>query len=333
MAITGIQSITYGAKDPEAVIEFHKEFGLNLLVENKEGADFDIADGSLIKVRNENDPSLPEDVLKEPSVREVIWRVDSQNALDSIEKELAKDREVTKDDEGILHTVDDCDIPIGFQVFQARAIEFENIPCNTPTEIQRWNTCRKWYKKANPKLIHHIGYAVEPEDVQKLTDFYSERLNFRLTDISKGLATFLMADGRNDHHSIFIINSNVMGGGKLWNHVSYGVENIDELMTGANHLQRKGYTSFLGLARHRISSAINFYANNPGGGDSEYLTDIDYIDENWKPRLWNPAFGAFYWTHELCHFNQNEVPWDCEIIEGKPPKFMDTITAMPGQQR
>jgi hypothetical protein len=321
MAITGIQSLVYGVEDLAISVQFHKDFGLTLLSEDQNGADFEVTDGSTIKIRSLDDAALPADVLSKPGVRELIWRVDSAAALDALAENLSADREVTKDADGILHTKDAYDIPIGFQVFEARAIIFEQVPVNTPTDVQRWNANRKWYDAAAPALIHHVGYAVP--DVDLLADFYVERLGFRVTDMSKGLAIFLLADGRQDHHNIFVARSERFGGGLLWNHVSYGVENVDELMTGANHMQRQGYTSHNGMGRHRISSAINYYINNPAGGDSEYLTDTDYVDETWKPRLWNPAFGFYHWTAELCDVNRTPAPEDCVIIEGAVPKLAD----------
>lgn len=321
MAITGIQSLVYGVEDLAISVQFHKDFGLTLVREDENGADFEVTDGSTIKIRGLNDPALPADVLSKPGVRELIWRVDTDAALDALEKNLSADRDVSRDADGILHTVDTYDIPIGFQVFEARSVSFEQVPVNTPTDVQRWNANRKWYERAAPALIHHVGYAVP--DVDRLADFYMERLGFRVTDMSKGLAIFLLADGRQDHHNIFVARSERFGGGLLWNHASYGVENIDELMTGANHMQRLGYSSYNGMGRHRISSAINYYVNNPAGGDSEYLTDTDYVDETWKPRLWNPAFGFYHWTAELCDVNRKPAPEDCTIIEGVVPKLAD----------
>ena len=110
--------------------------------------------------------------------------------------------------------------------------------------------------------------------------------------------------------------------GITWNHVSFGVENIDEVMAGANYLQRQGWQSFLGISRHRISSAIN-YSNNPGGGDSEYLTDIDYLTEEWKPRIWDPRFGMMMWSHEIPDFMNPEPEWDVTVVEGEMPKFSE----------
>ena len=321
MAITGVQSVVYGVEDLPKCIQFHKDFGLELAEENEKGAVFETTDGSTIVLRDRNDPSLPSDTMAKPSVRELVWRVDTEASLDALEKELSSDREVRRDENGVLHTVDAYGSGLGFQVFEARPVSFEHVPENTPTEIRRWNANRKWYKKATPQLIHHVGYAVP--DVDKLVDFYVERLNFRITDISKGLAIFLLADGRQDHHNIFIMYSDRFGGGIHWSHVSYGVENFDEVMTGANNMQRKGYTSFVGAGRHRISSAANYYVQNPSGGDSEYLADTDYIDDNWKPRLWHAGFGAYQWTADLVDFNRDEAPWDYTVIEGDIPKLRE----------
>lgn len=321
MAIIGLQSVVYGVDDLEKCILFHKDFGLELLEENAKGAVFETTDGSTIKIRHRGDPSLPDDALTKPAVRELIWRVDTQASLDTLEKNLSTDRAVRQDADGVLHTVDDYGIALGFEVFKPRPISCEQIPVNTPTEINRWNANSKWYDKVTPQLIHHVGFAVP--DVDKLADFYVERLNFRVTDISKGLALFLLADGRQDHHNIFIMYSDRFGGGVHWNHVSYGVQNINELMTGVNIMQRKGYSSRVGAGRHRISSAINYYITNPGGGDSEYLTDTDYIDDSWKPRIWHPTYGAYQWTAELRENYRELPPAECTVVDGKIPKLKD----------
>ncbi len=52
-------------------------------------------------------------------------------------------------------------------------------------------------------------------------------------------------------------------------HISFGVENLDELLAGANHMQRQEWASKLGLGRHRISSTIYFYIESRAGGEAE----------------------------------------------------------------
>lgn len=323
MAITGIQSITYGVEALEECIKFHEDFGLTPIARNDAGADFEVVDGSTISIRRKSDPALPPDVLTKPGAREIVWRVDTPASLNELRKTLSVDRPVSVDELGIMHTTDTYGFPIGFRVFEPRPLRFEQVPVNTPSQIDRWNANRKWYPSATPQLIHHVGFAVP--DVDRLADFYIDRLGFRVTDISRGAGLFLLADGRHDHHSIFILRSDRFGGGLHWHHVSYGVENIDELMTGANNMQRKGYLSPTGISRHRISSAINFYVRNPAGGESEYLTDIDYVDERWKPRIWDPLFGNIHWSATISERTKVPPPAECDVIEGPVPKLRDTL--------
>ena len=324
MAINGIASLIYGVPDVAEATKFYKDFGLTVDREDDAGSDFSVAEGATILIRHMSDPSLRENVLERPGVRETIWGVDTAESLDELETKLSAAGEVTRDDDGTLHTVDAVGIPLGFRVFERTVVAGEQVPTNTIDTVQRWNANRKWYERAQPRLIHHIGYTVPKDDIDKIEAFYVDVLNFRVTDISRGLATFLLADGRQDHHSIFIMDSErVQAKGITWNHVSFGVENIDEVMAGANYLQRQGWQSFLGISRHRISSAINYYANNPGGGDSEYLTDIDYLTEEWKPRIWDPRFGMMMWSHEIPDFMNPEPEWDVTVVEGEMPKFSE----------
>ena len=324
MAINGVRSLVYGVDDLEACIRFYEDFGLHLEHRDEAGADFSIEDGSTILLRKRSDPSLPSDVLARPSVREIVWGVDSQKSLDALGKDLSKDRAVTRGRDGTLHTVDAVGIPVGFAVFDRSPLKFRQVEVNTPDDVRRWNANRTWYRRATPRLIHHVGYGVPRDKIDLLTDFYVERLNFRVTDISRDLAMFLLADGRQDHHSIFLIASDILhSDGLLFHHVSFGVENIDELMAGANYMQRRNWQSFAGLGRHRISSAINYYLDNPAGGESEYLTDSDYVTDAWKPRIWNAAFGAYMWTADIPEMLKEAPAWECEIVEGAVPKFSE----------
>jgi catechol 2,3-dioxygenase-like lactoylglutathione lyase family enzyme len=324
MAITGVQSLVYGVEDLETSTRFYEDFGLKLERRDEKGTDFSLPHGSTILLRRQDDPLLPPDMLARPAVREMIWGVDSQANLDALEKNLTADRKVTRDANGALHTADDVGIPIGFRVFTPKQLSFEQVPTNTPNDVQRWNANRKWYRQATPKLIHHVGYGVPKKDVQKVADFYVKRLNFRITDVSRAFAVFLLADGRQDHHSIFIVTSEALQAtGIVWHHVSFGVENIDEVVAGANYLQRRNWTSRNGLSRHRISSAINFYVECPAGGESEYLTDTDFVNQDWKPRMWDPRFGVYMWNADVPEFLMNEPPHDVSIIEGPVPKFTD----------
>jgi hypothetical protein len=109
-------------------------------------------------------------------------------------------------------------------------------------------------------------------------------------------------------------------------HAAFGVEDIDEVMLGVNIMAERGLKSPIskglgGLARHRISSAIYYYVDNPNGGEAEYTCDSDYLDDNWVPRVWNWRFGALMWAHERAAiFGKVDENWDMRLDpEGRSP--------------
>ena len=151
--------------------------------------------------------------------------------------------------------------------------------------IRRWNRLRKWYDHARPQVLHHTVWGVP--NVDEAAAFYVKRLGFRVTDMIRNVGVFMRCDGRPDHHNPFLHR----GQKAFFNHAAFGVENIDELMTGVNEMQRKGWTSKEGLGRHRMTSIIFCYLDCPSGGTVEYMCDSDYLTDEWEPHLWDPGFA------------------------------------------
>lgn len=289
MAITGILDIVYGVDDLETCIRFYETFGLNLHHRDVRGADFLLPDGASVRLRASSDPELPRAFENTPGVRQLTWAVDSSDSLAAIESDLRRDRDVQRNGDS-LHCLDDAGIPLVLRVATPRPVHSPAETSNAPGRVERWNRHRKWYDRAEPKLMQHVVFC--HPDVRKAAAFYVNRLNFRISDIQDGAGYFLRADGRNEHHNIFWQPGKAAG----FRHVAFGVENIDELMIGANEMQRHGWKSALGLGRHRISSTFFYYIPNPCGGDAEYSTDTDYLDDDWRARVWGRSFGYIYWA-------------------------------------
>ncbi len=287
MAINGVETVVFSAADPSDLIRFFEDFGLSG-ERTAAGADFLLPEGSKVLVRKDDDPSLPPKFLSGDGPREVIWGVDSQASLDELEADLRRDRAVTKDADGTIRTLDPAGLRIGFRVFNRKPLERNAANQeNSLTERPRWNTARKWYDRARPKVIQHVVFATPNMDDQ--IDFYVKRLKFRVTDVSRGRGVFLRAEGRNEHHNVFFVNR-PLG----FHHMAFGLESIDELMVGANHMQRQGWKSQYGLGRHRVSSIIFYYMTGPVG-EIEYTADGDFIDDNWQPGLWDPEYANRFW--------------------------------------
>ena len=244
---------------------------------------------SPIKLRLIDDPELPPTYEEGSTLREVMWGVNSQTALDALEAELSCDRVVAKDSEGRLHSYDDRDNYMGFQIAEIveAATESQSDKLNFVEEINRVNE-RGWpADHAQPIRMGHLVYSIKAEDNWAAAQFYIDRLNFRLTDRTEDGGTFLRCDGSNFHHNLFLFHR--QGSRPYFNHLAFEVNSFDDLMVGGTHMVKHGAKSVSGPGRHSLGSNWFWYFNNPCGGDIEYFADMDRMDDSWEPRHWDQA--------------------------------------------
>jgi len=318
MAILGIETAIFGVEDLELCARFWEDFGLKPVRRDANEAVFEVATGSKVVVRRRAETGVA-DWFDWNGVKEVIWGVDTAENLEALVADLSRDREVRRDPDGTAHTVGDDGIPFGLRVWAKRPVLSQPDPVNAPGNIQRLNLHRKWRHRAFPKAIHHVVFF--SDDYVKTYEFYRDRLGFRMSDHSKGLGVFARADGTNEHHSIFWVNTALpmTPGRQGFMHLAFGVEDIDEIMLGANVMEQRGWVNTSPnsqgyLSRHRISSALYYYIDNPNGGEAEYHADTDYLDDNWVPRAWDWKFGSLLWaTRTPSFFVSENTDWDVEF--------------------
>jgi catechol 2,3-dioxygenase-like lactoylglutathione lyase family enzyme len=334
VAIIGIESVLYGVKDVEESTRFFIDFGLPLLEKSDTFAHFRLDEGSNVIVRHIDDPQIPSSKQVGYGVREVIWGVDREDSLERLVADLGSDREIRRDADGTAHCITDDGMAIGFRVYRKRPVFSAPDPLNSPGNINRINTQRKWKLKARPKTIQHVVF--QSPDYEGAWNFYRDRLGFRLSDWQRNSGIFARADGANDHHNIYFLNANLGFFGQdnqlRFDHVNFGVEDLDEIMVGANYMQRRGWPkSNWGLGRHRIASSLFMYLPSPAGGQAEYGADSDFLDDSWVPRLWHPLFGGFSFIHNMPPFMlDHAVPWEWEYFPGTTPASDSGSTAGPG---
>lgn len=319
MSIIGIESLIYSVGDLTECARFFEDFGLARDPDPAPGvARFTLAEGSHVELRHRDDPALPTTSMVGDGVREVIWGVRDEAARDALAASLAADRDITRDADGTVHFLADFGIPMGLRVFHKRSVTSAPDPLNAPGRINRLNQHRKWRHRARPKVIAHVVFAVLGYEAGYA--FMRDRLNFRLSDSQAGFGKYLRADGTNAHHSLLLLNADApvpgMDGMLRFHHANFGVEDIDEIMVGANHMTRRGWQkSHFGLGRHRIDSALFYYIPCPAGGEAEYGADADAVDDGWVPRHWtNPLFGYAHFVANLPPFLLDEPEWTFEFL-------------------
>jgi len=313
MPINGIETIVWATTDLPAATTFFTDFGLPLWSSDDDQTHFRLEEGSNVLLRRADDPRLQASCLEGPGVREVIWGVDSAATLETMARDLARDREVRFDADGTARFQSDAGLAYGLRVYPRQKVVYAPDPVNAAGNIQRLNQHRKWRKSARPKTINHVVFLVRTEDVDREVAFMTQRLNFRITDFQEGVGVYVRAQGTFEHHSLLVGDVGLVPGQTkpCFNHAAFGVEDIDELMTGGNQLSRKKHQrGFLGMGRHRIGSALHSYWQVPGGGgEAEYSADTDYLDDQWQPRRWNRYFGQWMWSGSLQDFPSEAPPW------------------------
>lgn len=324
MAIIGIRRLRYSVTDVDRSCRFFSDFGL--APAGSEAANmFELADGSQVEVLPAGDPSLAGSAIIGDGVHEVCLGVDDHASLERLAGDLGRDHAITPGPHESFR-VQLFGINFAFEQWTPRRFANAPDPVNAPGSVKRLNTHRKWRRRARPKVINHVVFRLP--DYIEAGRFMRARLGFRLSDIQTGFGQYLRANGSNNHHNLLFLNANAhfpgCDGTVRFDHANFGVEDIDELMIGANYMARQGWQpSDIGLGRHRIDSALFYYLPCPAGGEAEYGTDADYVDDNWVPREFDvPLFGYCHFTHNLPNFLDKEPEWsfkyltDAQIAQG-----------------
>ncbi|MEL0250754.1 MAG: VOC family protein [Novosphingobium sp.] len=328
MAINGLASLIYGVEDVALCTRFFVDFGLPLESTGPQESVFRLAENSTVVIRPEAAAKPEGSGIVGPGVQETVLGVDCAANLEKLAARVAVDRTVTRDAAGVVHFIADGGIPMALAVFDKKPVISSPDPLNAPGHVNRLNRNRRYRRRAIPRVLQHVVFAVQ--NFEQTFKFFAERLDFRISDYQPTYGIYARCDGANNHHNMFFLNANLpfpgLDGQTRFHHANFGVEDLDEIMAGANYMARQGWDpSHLGLGRHRTDSALFYYLPCPTGGEAEYGADGDYIDDAWVPRYWtSPAFGYTHWVHDLPHFLIEEPKWDVrylgedDYIEGAP---------------
>ncbi|WP_334184605.1 VOC family protein [Novosphingobium sp.] len=344
MSILGVESVVFGVEDVETCARFWRDFGLVEISCAADEAVFEVQSGSKVIVWHGDDGRLPPRNFAGNGIRLTYWGVDTQESLDRLVAGIETMCEVSRHADGSVIFQAPDGQHLGLRVWAKRRVLSCPDPVNAPDNIKRLNQHRQWRQKAIPKTINHVVFF-SPDYVGSY-EFYRDKLGFRYSDHSKGIGIFARSDGTFEHHSIFWVNSDLpfAPDGHAFMHIAFGVDDIDEVMLGANIMEKKGWKNTSmnasgGISRHRISSAIYYYVDNPAGGEAEYHADTDYLDDNWVPRAWDFKFGSLLWANNaLPIFRGDDIPWDMSFDaeeksfdpyrKGKPSPDVERLAAL-----
>ena len=287
MTIFRIESLVYGVEDLEAGSRYYEDWGLQALERGARGAEFRLPSGQSILLRPAADKSLPSTAEPGSTLREIVWGVDNARSLERIGAELARDRDVKAGADGTLHARDESGFAIAFR----RSAPARKKPAGKKAAPSRMNRPFDPERRARPTRVGHVVYKVAKADLEKATAFYLKRLNFRLSDSTPG-GNFLRCQGTHDHHSLFLLSRPDR---RAFDHIAFEVRGIDEIILGGKYMMSRGWKPDTPVGRHILGSNLFWYFHNPSGGRTEYYSDMDQMDDKWKPRIWEKHPGYAMW--------------------------------------
>jgi catechol 2,3-dioxygenase-like lactoylglutathione lyase family enzyme len=81
MSVSGIDAITFGASDLATCRKFFADWGLSLVSEGAQELVFESLNGCQVTIAQSDKPGLPAGMEPDPTVREVVWGVETEADL------------------------------------------------------------------------------------------------------------------------------------------------------------------------------------------------------------------------------------------------------------
>ncbi|MFE5393359.1 VOC family protein [Streptomyces sp. NPDC056568] len=282
MGIQRIESVTYEITDLGECVRFFEDFGLFPVERTDEHVVFETLTGQTLRLDTAPGPQLPPPVEDGPTLREVVWGVDTPEELDRLVAAAGHDREVRESADGVHHAVDHSGFGVGLTLARPRKVSVEPRRANTTGSVARWNEALTPITRVRPLRMCHVALNIAKEGKEDAVAFYTDRLGFRPTDVVEPMGVFMQAPGDDDQHTMLLCHRPDKVG---VNHIAYEVPGFDDVVEGGNFMIERGWREARRLGRHTIGSNVFRFLHAPCGGRVEYAADMDRVDDTYETRV------------------------------------------------
>lgn len=293
MGIQRIESVTYGVEVLEESVRFFDDFGLLLVELTDEHAVFETLAGQTLHLDTRPGPRLPPPVEPGPTLREVVWGVDTADELERLVDAVRSDRPVHAGADGVHRTVDGSGFGAGLTLARPRPLPPRSRTSNVSGEVTRWNAPLETVGRVRPLRMCHVALNIVKEGREAAVAFYTELLGFRPTDVVEPMGVFMQAPGDDDQHTFLLCHRPDRAG---VNHIAYEVPGFDDVVEGGNHMIGRGWREARKLGRHTIGSNVFRFLHAPCGGRVEYACDMDRVDDTYETRVHETAPPHTIWS-------------------------------------
>ncbi len=288
MSVAGIDEITFGSGDLTACRKFFLDWGLALVQDGGDELVFESLNGCRVVVAHSDKAGVPRGIEPDPTLREVVWGVESAADL-AVYRARLLSQPGFGEQGGRIGCTDPNGLAVRLQVSGKRPIQLDCARTNTWGERPRVNQPSPAYERATPIEVGHVVFFVT--DLAATTAFYTDLLGFEISDRYPDRGSFMRCAAEGGHHDLFLLQLPSPRAGL--NHVAFTVRDVHEVFGGGMHMSRCGWDTELGPGRHPVSSAIFWYFPSPAGALVEYYTDEDQLTADWQPRDFTPGPTVF----------------------------------------
>lgn len=282
MGIQRIESVTYGIDDLGECVRFFEDFGLFLVERTDEHAVFETLTGQTLHLDTDPGPLLPAPVESGPTLREVVWGVDTREELARLAAAVNRDHEIRTSADGVHHTVDRSGFGVGLALARPKKVTAEPRRTNTLGSVGRWNEALEPITRAHPLRMCHVALNIAQEGKDEAVAFYTDLLGFRPTDVVEPMGVFMQAPGDDDQHTMLLCHRPDR---VSVNHIAYEVPGFDDVIEGGNYMIERGWREARKLGRHTVGSNVFRFLHAPCGGRVEYAADMDRVDDTYETRV------------------------------------------------
>jgi len=184
-----------------------------------------------------------------------------------------------------------CRIPWGHGAhFPGRESRFRPKPPSGPTRVSIIRSGRSI--ACSPLRIGHAVFFVPGSKLAAATEFYTNKLGFRLTESVKQFGDFMRCGGSPDHHNLFLITIGEKAG--VQSRRAFELNDFDEIMVGGKFMEGQGWQGQY-QAGPPTSWAPNlfwYFKETRRAAPPNIFSDMDVFDDNWQPKIPRQEPGA-----------------------------------------
>jgi hypothetical protein len=185
MSILGIDEITFGSKNIGKCRQFFLDWGLELVSESEEKLVFQSLNACRVIVAHSDSPGLPSGIEPDPTLRQVVWGVESESDLAAYSAAMSHLPDFKASEKSIA-----CKDPSGLsfrlQVNQKKKIDLACAENNTWSDRRRINHPSPAYDRAQPIEVGHVVMFVK--ELEKVSNGFFIATNYACWNTGKNAA-------------------------------------------------------------------------------------------------------------------------------------------------